>query len=242
MKKKNLKKLLLAVCCAALLVCVSIGATVAYLTSREEVKNTFTVGKVKITLDEAAVNDEGQPILDTIDGTIVVDDPADATRCDGNQYKLMPGHTYTKDPTVTVKAGSEESYVRMLVTVTIADPDAASVLPAKLDGIVLGYEAKWQRYGDVKMTKDETKVTYSYEYRYFETVAGVGEDGKEADKVLPALFTGIKIPDDWTKDTLEKLGGMTGSGFSVDIVAEAIQKDGFETADKAWTAFDKANP
>ena len=39
-----------------------------------------------------------------------------APRVTANSYKLMPGTTYTMDPTVTVKAGSEESYVRMKVT------------------------------------------------------------------------------------------------------------------------------
>ena len=75
----------------------------AYLTSTDTVENTFTVGNVKITLDEAKVN---------TDGTLV----EGAARVKANSYKLLPGHTYTKDPTVTVKAGSESSYVRMKVT------------------------------------------------------------------------------------------------------------------------------
>ena len=66
--------------------------------------NTFTVGKVEIKLDEAKVTADGIPV-------------EGAARVTANSYKLMPGTTYTKDPTVTVlKAGSEESYVRMKVT------------------------------------------------------------------------------------------------------------------------------
>ena len=80
MKKKNLKKLLLAVCCAALLVCVSIGATVAYLTSTGTVENTFTVGNVNITLDETKVDLNGNAVT-----------PAE--RSNGNRYKLLPCHT-----------------------------------------------------------------------------------------------------------------------------------------------------
>lgn len=98
MKKKNLKKLLLAVCCAALLVCVSIGATVAYLTSAQKVVNTFTVGKVAITLDEAKVTTDGAEV----EGT---------DRVKTNSYKLMPGHEYKKDPTVHVGSDSEACYV-----------------------------------------------------------------------------------------------------------------------------------
>ena len=218
MKKKNLKKLLLAVCCAALLVCVSIGATVAYLTSKDEVKNTFTVGKVAITLDEAAVDANGTPI-------------EGAARVKENSYKLMPNHEYTKDPTVTVKAGSEESYVRMLVTVTFDKVLTDAQLATKLDDIIIGYDAaEWLRNAKTANTETKDGKTYTvitYEYLYRATVSA-----PTADEKLPALFEGIKVPSNWTNKTLEDLGG-----FKIDIVAEAIQKDGFETADLAWAAF-----
>lgn len=47
--------------CAVLLVVTTVFATMAYLTSQDSVNNTFTVGKVEITLDEAQVNDYGVP-------------------------------------------------------------------------------------------------------------------------------------------------------------------------------------
>lgn len=220
MKKKNLKKLLLAVCCAALLVCVSIGATVAYLTSKDEVKNTFTVGKVAIELDEAKLDADGKALTGEA-----------AARVKANSYKLMPNHEYTKDPTVTVKAGSEESYVRMLVTVTFDKVLTDAQLATKLDDIIIGYDAaEWLRNAKTANTETKDGKTYTvitYEYRYKETVSALTADNK-----LPALFTGIKVPSDWTNKTLEDLGG-----FEIDIVAEAIQADGFKTADLAWAAF-----
>ncbi|MDY5347494.1 MAG: hypothetical protein SPG37_07790, partial [Eubacteriales bacterium] len=61
MKTKN--KALLLTLCAMLLVAASIFGTVAYLTSKtENVVNTFTVGQVKITLDEAKVDADGKPV------------------------------------------------------------------------------------------------------------------------------------------------------------------------------------
>ena len=93
-----MKKFALIAVCAALLVCVTIGATVAYLTSTAKVENTFTVGKVAITLDEAKVTDAGNPV-------------EGADRVKANIYKLIPGHEYTKDPTVHVTANSEDSWV-----------------------------------------------------------------------------------------------------------------------------------
>ena len=78
--------------------------TLAYLTDRQEVVNTFTLGDVDIKVDEAPVTPDGKPIVGE-------------DRVDGNEYHLIPGQTYTKDPTMTVLKGSEESYVRMMVTI-----------------------------------------------------------------------------------------------------------------------------
>ena len=106
MKKRN--ALLLSMC-AVLLVAVSVVGTFAYLTDKDVVTNTFTVGAVGLSLDEAEVN---------LDGTYK---NGHDTRVKGNAYKLLPGHTYYKDPTVTVDAGSEDAYVRMIVKVEGVD-------------------------------------------------------------------------------------------------------------------------
>ena len=93
---KKMKKVLLLVLCAALLVGATIAGTVAYLTSTASVENTFTAGNVAITMVESEVDEYGQ-------------NPSGTTNA--NQYKLIPGHTYTKDPTITVSAGSEDCYI-----------------------------------------------------------------------------------------------------------------------------------
>lgn len=56
---KTKSKALLLTLCAVLLVAASVMGTMAYLTSTDKVENTFTVGNVKITLDEAKVNTDG---------------------------------------------------------------------------------------------------------------------------------------------------------------------------------------
>ncbi len=103
--KTKTKALALALC-AVLLVATTVFVTVAYLTSTDEVKNTFTVGNVKITLDEAKVKTDG-----TVDGT---------DRVKENEYKLIPGHTYTKDPIVHIDADSEDCWVFVKVVNEIA--------------------------------------------------------------------------------------------------------------------------
>ena len=97
--KKKVLKIMALVGCALLLVVGSVAGTLAYLTAETDtVKNTFTAGKVSITLDEAKVDLYG-----------VKADPE--TRVLENEYKLIPGHEYVKDPTIHVEAGSEDCYI-----------------------------------------------------------------------------------------------------------------------------------
>ena len=100
---KTKSKALLLTLCAVLLVTASVLGTMAFLTSNDEVVNTFSVGSVAIKLDEAKANTDGS----LVDG---------ADRVKANSYKLLPGHTYNKDPMVTVLNGSEASYIKMTVT------------------------------------------------------------------------------------------------------------------------------
>ncbi|MBQ8533721.1 MAG: hypothetical protein IJ462_02710 [Clostridia bacterium] len=106
--KKKITTVVALILCAVLLVAGSVAATLAYLTSKTEVvTNTFTVGNVAITLDEAKVNVNGVPVNN--EGTVV--ELASAPRVMTNSYKLIPGESYTKDPTVHVASGSEASFV-----------------------------------------------------------------------------------------------------------------------------------
>ena len=108
-------KALLLPLCAILLVIVSALGTVAYLTSKAAVTNTFTVGQVSITLDEDSVNTRRA-----------------AAPVDGNSCTLMPGHTYAKAHTIHVDAVSEDSYIFVKVENGIAVYEAAS--SAEKDG------------------------------------------------------------------------------------------------------------
>lgn len=109
---KKAKKGLLLVLCAVLLVGATIAGTVAYLTAQDVVENTFTVGKVALTLDEAKVDEYGVPVTD-------------AERVDSNTYKLIPGKEYTKDPIVHVDPVSENCWVFIKVENAIAAYEAA---------------------------------------------------------------------------------------------------------------------
>lgn len=211
---KTRSKALLLTLCAVLLVAATIFGTMAYLTSTDTVTNTFTVGKVNIKLDEAKANPDGSLV-------------ANADRVKANEYKLLPGHTYNKDPMVTVLSGSESSYVKMTVTFSKANELDAIFAPdgANLTSIFNGYDAaKWTYKGD---TKDETANTRTYEFWYKEAVAA-----PTADVALDALFDSITVPGEITNEQLATIGGMT-----ITVNAYAIQADGFADADAAWAAF-----
>ena len=108
--KKTSKALLLSLC-AVVLVTASVLGTMAYLTSTDEVVNTFTVGNVVITLDETDVDNST---------------PGEDDRDKANAYKLLPGHEYVKDPIVHVGADSEDCYLFVKVESEIADIEDAS--------------------------------------------------------------------------------------------------------------------
>lgn len=211
---KTRSKALLLTLCAVLLVAATIFGTMAYLTSTDTVTNTFTVGKVNIKLDEAKANS---------DGTLV----EGAERVKANSYKLLPGHTYNKDPMVTVLSGSESSYVKMTVTFSKANELDAIFAPdgANLTSIFNGYDAtKWTYKGN---TKDATANTRTYEFWYKEAVAA-----PTADVALDALFKSITVPGEITNEQLATIERMT-----ITVNAYAIQADGFADADAAWEAF-----
>ena len=208
------KKILVACLCVALAVLTIAGTTLAYLTSHDTVTNTFTVGNVQIKLDEAQVN---------ADGTLV----PNADRVKANSYKLIPGHTYNKDPMVTVLKGSESSYIKMTVTFSKAAEldDIFKPNGADLTSIFTGYNAaNWIAKGN---TEDTTANTRTYEFWYKETVAA-----PDADVALDALFDSITVPGTITNTQLATIEGMT-----ITVNAYAIQADGFADADAAWAAF-----
>ena len=209
-----MKKKLMTVLALVLVIAMSVAGTYAYLTSADEVVNTFTVGNVAIKLDEAKVDANGVAVT-----------PAERVKT--NSYKLLPGHTYAKDPTVTVLKGSESSYVKMIVTFTKAAELDAIFAPngADMTSIFKGYDStKWELK---KVTEDTGKDTRTYEFWYKAPVAA-----PDGDVPLDALFDSITVPGNITNTQLATIKGMT-----ITVNAYAIQADGFADAADAWSHF-----
>lgn len=222
---KTRSKVLLGVSGALLLVAGSVAGTLAFLTASDSVTNVFTIGKVAITLDEAVVDSNGEAVENQRSG-------------EGNEYHLVPGKRYDKDPTITVSKDSEEAYVRMMLTVTkasiiqeIIDNDAALEDYADLfDG---WDETVWLYKG---FTENKSEDSITFEFRYADKVSGTAGEQK-----LAPLFTELVAPGSITGDQMDKLytnDGNDENDFKVIVEGHAIQAVGFDTADAAWTAFE----
>ncbi len=220
------KKSILLIISLLLATTVSVFGTLAYLSDSHTMVNTFTVGNVDIDLDEAEVNPDGT-VTTNPDGT-----PTDNRIDDGNEYHLLPGCSYVKDPTVTVNAGSEESYVRMLVTLNkLQELKAIECLGGENflpENFVSGWDREvWIPYA---IEEDTENNTVTYEFRYYQTVSTVDS---EEDLVLPALFTSIEVPGEITGDELATIADL-----EITVHGHAIQTASFDNADAAWAAFD----
>lgn len=152
-------KAILMVVCAMLLVAASVMGTLAYLTSTPEaVVNTFTVGKVAITMDEKDVDNS----------------TTGADRDTANSYKLMPGHEYEKDPTIHVDSTSEPCYLFVKVVNDIAAIEAKGDTTVAAQMTANGWEAVEDQTGVFVYTNQTGKPV---------AVAG-GENKKVFDKFV----------------------------------------------------------
>lgn len=175
------KKTLALVLALTLLVAGVVGGTLAWLTDQTaEVKNTFTVGDINIGLTETTTD-----------------------------YKMVPGNTIAKDPTVTVKANSEACWLFVQVTestdlkdfITYAIAEGWTALPG-VDGV------------------------------YYREVPA-----SAADQTFSVLADdAVTVKSDVTRTMLETA---KTDAPTLTFKAYAVQKDHFATADAAWAEVSK---
>lgn len=173
------KKGWLSVVALVLVLCCAVGGTLAWLTdTTDPVTNTFTVGDIDIDLTES----------------------------DHLDLKMIPGRTITKDPKVTVKAGSEACwlFVKVERSANFADfltcemADGWTALTGE-DGVF------WREVGAV--TADT----------FFEVLKG--NKVTVQNTVTKEMLQGVK--------EIAKRPTMT-------FTAYAVQKEGFDDALTAW--------
>ena len=239
---KKARKILLTLCAALLLVTMSVGATLAYLTSKDSVTNTFTTGEVEIYLNEAVVmQDENENYVVNTDAT---------HRVKENNYTMYPGGSYKKDPTIYVTTESEDCYVAAEVVLT-TNGDLLDLIPATSNEnekfIGFGELVKdgifAQTFGTPTEDDNGNLVVENSEWKLVQFPAvGDAENGYTRKfhifrKTVVAkndttknfvLFDRIEIPENWNNDQVAKLNGMT-----MDITAYGVQEAGMANCEDA---------
>ena len=198
MKKSKVLALTL---CAVLLVATTVLGTMAYLTSQASVTNTFTVGQVVITMDETDVDTNGVPVPGT-----------GVPRVTENTYHLIPGRTYTKDPTIHVDVASEDCYLFVKVENGIAAYEAAATSGTIADQIAAnGWAAL-------------TGVDNVYYQNYTKN---------QADKDFE-VFGEFKI--DGNANNVTGWNEIVTNNAKITVTGYAVQAEGFADAATAWAA------
>lgn len=208
---KKFAKVMAVMLCAVLLVCGSVFGTLAYLTSKTDViTNTFTFGGVIITMDEAKVNENGE--ADT-----------SAQRVIENTFKLMPGKSYDKDPTIHINPISEECYLYVKVVNGIAELEEA------LDNSKPTIQQQMEQYG-WKEVAGQGNI-----YMYVSTGTAKVDTGVA---VKPTDTNCGKAGDFRVFEKLHIAPSITGftefNGATIKITGYAIQKEGFSDGVDAW--------
>lgn len=153
------KKLIIAVVALSLALVGVVGGTLAWLSATSKtVTNTFTYGTIKIELEETKGDKQ-------TDGSILFP-------------RVLPGAQVEKDPTVTVKAGSEKCYVYVLIDNQLKGSAEYNIMD------------KW-----IVVKTTDTKTLY----RYSEVV-----DAISAEKKLP-VFTQLKFSEKLEADNIPDL-------------------------------------
>ena len=196
------KKFLIVLVALVLSVTCTIGVTLAWLVSTPDpVTNTFTVGNIEITLDEAKVTAYGVKDGDS--------------RVKANAYKLVPGQTYVKDPTVHVTANNEKCYVFV-----------------KVENGIAGFEATTNTIAK-QIEDNEWTALDGYTGVYYKVVEA-NVTGDDAELVV---FSQFVIADSVDKTALAGVNAET----VVKVTAYAIQYASFETnPTEAWTTVNPA--
>lgn len=213
-KKTVSTKAVALILAAGLVAGGTIGGTVAWLATKStSVVNTFTAGNIDIELNETK---------GTVSGS-------------ENVFKMVPGTTIEKDPTVKFTSDSEACWL----FVKVVESDGASNL------ITTG-------------TADATTyIKYSVDTNIWTALDGstgvyykkLAEADAKTDKTYTILTNNeVSIPDSVTKTMLDNVG--TGDGEvnpQLTFTAYAIQQTGFNDSEKteqenaadAWTEVSK---
>lgn len=187
-------KAMVMILAVMLIVGISVGGTLAWLSdSTTEVKNTFTTSDIDIELNET-------------------------TGGENKEFKMVPGYTIKKDPTVKVIKGSEKCY--LFVKVEKSENFDTFMTYEMADG--------WIQL----MDKNEAKVVNVF-YRVV--------DAAEADASFSVLKNNqVSVEETVTKEQMNALTTTTYPTLTVTAYASQYMKNASENFE-AYEAWDNVN-
>lgn len=206
--RTGLRRMLLTLALVLVVAAASVGGTIAWLTDQtQEVKNTFTVGDVDITLTETGTT-------------------KDASGNDSKTFHIIPGTNYEKDPTVTVEGGSEACWV----FVKVEEANWPNITEDDETTLKIRYEvneAVWTKLeteegGATVYYREVSSSSADQSFNVLKTLAGQTE-------IQPKAYTVI-VSENLTKEEAESITPNPTLTFT----AYAIQKDNIATAGDAW--------
>lgn len=235
-----MKKRILTIALVVALLATCFAGTYAYLKDDEAQVNTFTTGKVYITLDEAKVAQNAAGNYEKVGDERVT---ASKDSLTGNAYHLLPNTTVVKDPTITLDEGSEKAYIAAKVTVSgnsengnlydllgIANTDLIDINGVVKGGLVGGTPTAETWKG---MAGHSVNGCFVYQIpnkaNNTWTLYIFIQDAKEAESQI-VLFEQLKINKAWDNAEMQILAGM-----SIKVQAYATQAAGFGDCHEAIT-------
>lgn len=191
-RQAKIRKMLLSLSLVLVLAMAAVGGTIAWLTDvTDTVTNTFTVGNIDIILVENS----------------------------GPQYKMIPGSTLEKNPTVHVEAGSEPCYLFVKVEETGGDVTV----------------------GETTYNFDAF-VTYAIAQGWTElpSVPGVYYRSNAVSPNAYSVLAGdqVTIKDTVTKQMMDELEKDSTKQPKLTFTAYAVQLDNIPNAQVAWQKID----
>ncbi len=263
----KLRNLLLTGLSFVLVAAVSIGGTLAYLTSKDDDVNVMTLGKVEIKQHEyqRATNDDGSYKTDTIDGQLsyvleafeqgkallpIVGDPNGGY--DPTEVRLAQlGHNSrggmqvfnvknAQDKFVVVEnTGKNDAYVRTIVAF-----EAGSLSEQEFDAVV-NYSSHftWKETEDWFVVEIDGNNYYLVEFVYngYQDIQHPNGVLKPGDYTYNSLAQ-VYMYNTATNEDCEALDGNKNGTFDILVISQAVQVEGFADAKTALdTGFGEFN-
>ncbi len=174
-RNMNKKSLVTMLASLGLVAVIGVGATFAYFTDTDDIKNIIKTGHVAVKLTET-------------DGTEITDE--------GMEFDdVLPGQVLDKDPTITVEDNSADCYIRLKYEVVSEDESISSTalqgVQPNIDTTVWKYNSAdgYYYYQEVCSAKDSIK--------FFTTVTiPEGWGNNEADGTFNIVIKGDAVQAD----------------------------------------------